>query len=149
MKTLRYPSNLTAGIASIIMGGGLYYMIPIYISQDMTPSKSGMTSQTLPSFIAILFLICGVGLLLQSLVLKQEEIKELELKSEALTGLYMVALVIYGMTFKQGFVLTTSILAVITLAFARCKNKWYYPITVIFVVGLYLVFKNLLNVRLP
>lgn len=146
---LQYRSNLTAGIVSVVMGAVLYYLIPLQISADMTPSNSGMTSQTLPSFIAILFILCGLGLLVQSLVFKQDEVKELEIKTELWTGLYMVCLVIYGCTFKQGFLPTTCVLAVATLAFARCKNKWYYVITVAAVFGLYFIFKTLLHVRLP
>lgn len=146
---IQFKLNLVSGIFSVMIGILLLYLIPSQISAEISSTNSGVTSSTLPSMVGWLFVVCGVILLIQSIILKKDEFKVLDVKTELLVLAYMAILVIYGYFFKYGFLWTTSLLSVITLLFTRCKNKWYYLITVVAVFVLYFVFKMILHVRLP
>ena len=146
---IKFKSNLVSGIFSIIIGSAVLLLIPSQISAEIVASKNSVSSSTLPTLIAILFIVCGVILLFQSLILKKDDVKEIAIKKELWVCIYMAVLVLYAILFKYGFIWTTSLLAVITLIFAKCKNKWFYPITIVVVFLLYFVFKTLLHVRLP
>ncbi len=146
---IRIKSNLASGIASLILGLALYFIIPSQISAEFSKNVSGVDSKTIPTMIAILFIVCGIILIFQSLVLKKDEVRELAVKEECKTLAYMAVLVVYAYAFNFGFIASTSVLAVLTLAFSKCKKPLYYIITVLAVFLLYGVFKILLHVPLP
>lgn len=146
---IRFKSNLWAGIVSILMGVVLMLLVPTQVSEELAKTASVVTSKTLPNMIAILFIVCGIILIIQSVILKQDSIKELDLSKELTVAGYMVTLVLYAIFFKKGFLICTTILAVVTLIFVKCKNIWYYLCSVGAVFALYFIFKTLLHVRLP
>lgn len=146
---IHYRTNLWAGILSIIMSILLFIIIPGQIEEDMIASAGGVTSRTFPYLIAVLFVICGLILVVKSLIFKKDEVKELNCSKELIVIGYIFILLLYGLSFKKNFLLTTSLLSIITLIFCRSKKKSYYFITVGTVIGLYFIFKVLLHVRLP
>ena len=72
MKKIKFPSNLVSGIASIIAGIVLWFVIPQQVGLEKTISY-GITSRSVPTAIAVLFVVGGVILVLQSLVFKKEK----------------------------------------------------------------------------
>ena len=98
---------------------------------------------------SILSAACGVGLIVQSLVLKKDEVREIELRQEAKGLLYMLILLAYGWGFSRSFLISTSLLGAVTLALQKDKKPLHYVVVVAVVVVLYFTFTELLHVRLP
>ena len=145
---VQYRSNLSAGVFSLILAVILFVLIPSQIGVD-TQAVHGISSRSLPYGLSALMGVCGIGLLFQSLVLKKDKVKELNLKNEGKGALYMICLLAYGIGFNYSFLISTSLLGIITLAFTRCKKVAYYVIVVAVVTVLYFTFTQLLHVRLP
>ncbi len=148
MRTIRYRSNLSAGCLSILAAAVLFWLIPTQVSAE-SQSVHGITSQTVPYALCALMAFCGICLVFQSLVLKKDEIKELDLGKEGKGVLYMLVLLVYGIGFSYSFLIATCLLGVATLAFSKCKKVSYYLIVIAMVILLYFTFTELLHVRLP
>lgn len=145
---LRYRSNLVAGIVSIVLGIICLILIPNQIGEDYAITY-GITSRTVPQAVAILWIVCGVILIFQSLVLHKDTVKTLEVTKELKAVLYMVVLVIYMLTFRNSFLIATILLGIVTLIFTGCKKPLHYVIVVATVVLIYLAFTYALHVKLP
>ena len=81
MKKIRYRSNLTAGIVSIIFGLIVLSVIPSQISLGFD-NTYGITPRTIPYVLAGICILFGALLIVQSLVLKKDTVKEMELSRE-------------------------------------------------------------------
>lgn len=145
---IKYRSNLMAGCIAIVAAVVLYFLIPTYVGVERKATY-GINSRTLPYALSFLMGGCGLGLVFQSLVLKKDEVKELELKKEAVGLLYMLVLLAYGIGFNYSFLISTLLLGVVTLAFLRDKQWLHYVIVCIVTVAIYFMFTQLLHVRLP
>ena len=142
---IKYKSNLAAGIVSIILGVICIILVPLQIAEDYSATY-GITSRTIPCAIGVLWIVCGVVLLIQSLILKKDTvIVGKELKALA----YMAMLLIYSILFKRSFLISTILLGVATLAMTGTKKKLYYVIVIAMVVVLYLLFAKVLHIQLP
>lgn len=145
---IKYKSNLCAGVVSIIFGIICAVIIPKQIGTEFSVSY-GITSRTVPYAIALLCVVCGIALIVQSLVFKKDEEKTMELSKELKALAYMVVMLIYALLFKHSFIGSTVFLGVVTLAFTGCRKKLFYVIIIVTVVILYLLFSQVLHVRLP
>ncbi|PNV63352.1 tripartite tricarboxylate transporter TctB family protein [Clostridium sp. chh4-2] len=145
---IKYKSNLCAGVVSIIFGIICAVIIPKQIGTEFSVSY-GITSRTVPYAIALLCVVCGIALIVQSLVFKKDEEKTMELSKELKALAYMVVMLIYALLFKHSFIGSTVFLGVVTLAFTGCRKKLFYVIVIAAVVILYLLFSQVLHVRLP
>lgn len=145
---IKYRSNLVAGIVSIILGVICYMMIPAQIGEDYAATY-GITSRTVPYAVAVLWIVCGAALIVQSLILKKDEVKTLEMGKEAKALGYMVVLLIYALLFEKSFLFATMFLGVATLAFTGSKKKLFYVIILITVAVLYFLFSKVLHVQMP
>lgn len=149
---LKYRANLWAGIASILFGITVYILTPLQISLEYgaTSGSAGMiTSRTLPYALAVLCIGLGGFLMLESLILKKDTVKELDLKKELRTLAYILCFLVYIVLFQHSFILSTAFLGIVTLAFTRNKKILYYVIVLAMVGALYLTFTRILNIRLP
>lgn len=145
---LRYRSDLTSGIVSIIAGIVLLFIIPQQIGDDYAVTY-GITSKTVPYAVAILWLVCGVILAFRGLVLKKDTVKEIAMSKELKVLAYMAVLVAYVFTFRHNFLITTGALGVATLAFLKTKKGSHYVITIVSAVVLHLLFTQVLHINLP
>ncbi|MFR1834104.1 MAG: tripartite tricarboxylate transporter TctB family protein [Lachnospiraceae bacterium] len=145
---VKYRSNLVAGIVSVILGIICMVIIPGQIGEDYSATY-GITSRTVPYAVAILWIICGSILMVQSLILKKDEVKVLDVSKEAKALLYMLVLLIYAVLFQKSFLVSTMFLGVATLAFTGSKKKSFYLIVLAVVAVLYLLFAKVLHVQLP
>ena len=143
---IKYKSNLAAGIVSIILGVICIILVPLQIAEDYSATY-GITSRTIPCAIGVLWIVCGVVLLIQSLILKKDTVKTLIVGKELLA--YMAMLLIYSILFKRSFLISTILLGVATLAMTGTKKKLYYVIVIAMVVVLYLLFAKVLHIQLP
>lgn len=145
---VKYRSNLVAGIVSVILGIICMLIIPRQIGEDYSATY-GITSRTVPYAIAVLWIICGIVLMVQSLVFKKDEIKMIDVSKEAKAVGYMLVILIYAVLFKKSFLLSTVFLGLATLAFTGSRKKSFYLIVFAVVVILYLLFSKVLHVQLP
>ena len=145
---LQYRSNLVSGIVSVILGIICMVIIPRQIGEDYSATY-GITSRTVPYAIAVLWIICGIVLMVQSLVFKKDEIKMIDVSKEAKAVGYMLVILIYAVLFKKSFLLSTVFLGLATLAFTGSRKKSFYLIVFAVVVILYLLFSKVLHVQLP
>ncbi len=145
---VKYRSNLVAGIVSVILGVICMIIIPGQIGEDYSATY-GITSRTVPYAVAILWIVCGIVLMVQSLILKKDEVKVLDVSKEVKALLYMLVLLIYAVLFQKSFLVSTMFLGVTTLAFTGSKKKSFYLIVLAVVAVLYLLFAKVLHVQLP
>lgn len=143
---IRYRSNLVAGVVSILFGIIVVLMIPSQISLGYGEATS-ITPRTIPYVLAIICIVSGVVLLIQSLILKKDTVKELELKKEIKAISYMLVFLVYALLFEVNFILASIFLGVMTLAFLRCKKPLYYAIVIALVLVLYVLFTQVLHVQ--
>lgn len=145
---IKYKSNLVAGIVSLILGVICLILVPLQIAKDYSATY-GITSRTVPYAIGILWIVCGVILLVQSIVLKKDTEKTLVVGKELKALAYMVMLLVYGILFKRSFLISTILLGVATLAMTGSKKKLFYVIVIAMVVVLYLLFAKVLHIQMP
>ncbi len=145
---IKYKSNLVAGIVSLILGVICLILVPLQIAEDYSATY-GITSRTVPYAIGILWIVCGVILLVQSIVLKKDTEKTLVVGKELKALAYMVILLVYGILFKRSFLISTILLGVATLAMTGTKKKLFYVIVIAMVVVLYLLFAKVLHIQMP
>ena len=88
------------------------------------------------------------ALVLQSLILKKDTVRELDLAKEGKALLYMAVFAIYVILFDYSFIVASIFLGTVTLLFTKSKRKLYYVIVMITVIVLYLLFTQVLHVRL-
>lgn len=148
MKKIRYRSNLTAGIVSIIFGSIVLSVIPSQISLGFD-NTYGITPRTIPYVLAGICILFGALLIVQSLVLKKDTVKEMELSRELKALAYMAVFVVYSLLFNVSFVFATILLGAVTLMFLKCKKPLYYAIVAVTVVFLYFVLTQFLHIQLP
>lgn len=109
----------------------------------------GSRQGPVPYAIGILWIVCGVILLVESLILKKDTEKTLVVGKELKALAYMVILLAYGILFKRSFLISTILLGVATLAMTGTKKKLFYVIVIAMVVVLYLLFAKVLHIQMP
>ncbi len=144
---IRYRSNLVSGIASILFSALLFFLIPSQVGVEQVVSN-GISSRTIPYGIAIVLAVCGVALIVQSLVLKKDSYKEVVLSEELPEVLFFAALLVYLFLFEKEWPLSTAALGCVTLGLSKCKKWYYYLIVAALAFGMYFLFVNVLHIRL-
>ena len=145
---MKYRSNLVSGIVSLILGIVCILVIPCQIGEDYSVTY-GITSKTVPYAVAVLWIVCGLVLMFQSLIMKKEEVKVLDVRKEVKAAGYMAGLRAYAIRFRKSFLLSTAFLGVVTLAFTGTKRKSFYAIVLVIVAVLYVLFAKVLHVQMP
>ena len=144
---IKYKSNLAAGIVSVILGIVCIILVPLQIAEDYSATY-GITSRTVPYVIGILWIVCGIILLVQSLILKKDTEKTLIVGKELKALAYMAILLVYSILFKRSFLISTIMLGLATLAMTGSKKKLFYVIVIVVAV-LYFLFEKVLHIQLP
>lgn len=144
---IKYRSNLWAGLISVAAGVVLALVIPGQVGSEYTASY-GITSKTVPYVVAAIFVLCGAALVAQSLLWKKDTVRELDLKKEGKGLCYMAVLLVFLYLFEYSFVIASVFLGAMTLLFTGSKKKLYYLIVVVVVAALYVLFTQVLHVRL-
>ena len=145
---MKYRSNLVSGIVSLILGIVCILVIPCQIGEDYSVTY-GITSKTVPYAVAVLWIVCGLVLMFQSLIMKKEEVKVLDVRKEVKAAGYMAVLLAYAILFRKSFLLSTAFRGVVTLAFTGTKRKSFYAIVLVIVAVLYVLFAKVLHVQMP
>lgn len=144
---VKYRTNLWAGIVSMICGVILLAVIPGQIGTEYS-SGYGITSRSIPYTAAAIFMAGGALLIIQSRVLKKDTIKELNLVKEGKGLAYMAIFAVYAVLFDYSFIISSIFLGAMTLVCSKSRKKMYYIIVSLTVLILYLLFTQVLHVRL-
>lgn len=146
--SIKYNTYLVSGIISLLAGVACMVLIPLQIGLDYAETY-GITSRTVPYAVSVLWMVCGLVLVVQGLVFKRDECRILDIKREARGLIYMLALLVYCWGFSRSFLISTAALGVVTLACNGCKKPLYYGIVVGTVVILFIVFTRFLHIQMP
>lgn len=140
-------TNLTGGILSIAFSAFLFFLIPNQIPVESVVNF-GITSRSVPYGIAVLIGVCGLILVIQSLVLKKEHYQEIVLKQELRPLLFCVCIVIYLFVMEVDWPISTAALGCAILGISKCKKWYHYLITVVLAFVIYYIFAYTLHIRL-
>lgn len=150
MKKIVIKKNLWSGIIAFGLGTVLLIMLPYFIKAKVNTVTSAVGPDYLPSLVLYCMIICGIGLIIKSLVFKREETIEVTFKLEGRVWLYMTALVVYVIAISYlGFLISSLIFSVISLRLMECKNRKYYLFIGVLVIFIFVSFKYGLHVSLP
>ena len=111
---LKIPTNLCAGIFSIVLAVAIWLAIPYQIG---SAGNSVATDPRLfPQIFCVLISIVGVVLIVNSTVFHREDYKTVDVKLQGMKLIYYVLLAAYVVCMgKFGFLIPSVVFAVVTL----------------------------------
>lgn len=129
----------------------VFAIVIIAISMGYPPSNHGVPGPGMfPILIASLILVSSLTLALLTLRMPKEKDTEIDLKSKNVLNVYitMVGLIVYAVLLPMvGFIVTTSIMLTLYIKWFG-KRPWWkcILISVLFTLGIFLLFGSVLNV---
>ena len=149
---MRFKKNRTSGIFAVVVAIVAYAFSYSQIDMGMyIPGDRNISPATFPRFAAVLLCVFGLANIIKSLVFKQDDYVELDMKGELRVALCFVALFIYLLIFNLvGFVISSILLGCFVL-FMEGSRKWqYYVIIVALTIVVFVFFRYGLKVyKLP
>lgn len=138
-----------AGV-SILFALLVLLIIPREIS-SVGSSVIGMSARTYPTFAAVAMAACGVGLLINSFVSKDDqEAPKLVLSEELKVLLILGVILAYALLCEHlGFFLSTVLAGSVLMLIYKDRTWWHYVIYFLFILGCYMLFTRLLYIHLP
>ena len=150
-KKVAFRPSIVGPIIFIVLSIAILLLMPsqIKVQQDQI-----INARTFPRMLTYLMLGSSVVVLAQALLNlarhKPIEKLELELLSEVKAIILLALLVLYAVLMKPiGFIASSVIYAILMLYYFRVKNWKYYAIVVISAIAIGVIFRYVLNVRLP
>ena len=150
-KECRIPVNLAVGVVFFLFSAVILLTMP---QQVAVSEKDVVNGRAFPELLMGVMMLCCVLLVakdIYKLVRKQPvEWKTLnllvEIKALVILGILLITYILWRAS--GFFVLGAIFCALAFLIYFRCKKPSYYAITVGMAVGIWAVFRFLLNVRL-
>jgi hypothetical protein len=146
---LKIRTNVAAAILFMVFAGVGWILVPLQIK--VPPQATVVTD---PSFFPKIFLVAlfvhGLMLLAGSIIQKKYDETNYDMRMQ-LNALSFFGCIIFFVVLIEiiGFLISSIIFSVGSLAFNKCK-KWYYYLTVVIIAALiYFAFVFLLKVSLP
>ena len=150
MKEIKIKKNLASGIISVLAGTVLWLMIPYCIKSKVNYLTSSIGPTYMPKLIVIVMIVCGVGLIIQSLILKKDETVTISISDELRVLIYLGLLIAYILLLPiLGFILTSGLFVCCSLWLMESRNKFHYLTALIIVLLVFVGFKYGLSVNLP
>ncbi len=147
MKTVKIKTNLIFGIIAIICAVVLWYLIPSQVPASKVATEH-INGSFMPKLMAVLMCICGVIGIIKSLLLKDEDVKEITINIESKNWIYLCFIVAYGLLARYfSFLIASVMFGVGSLYFMKCKDVKKYIIVVVVIVAVCLIFKFGLKVK--
>lgn len=146
-RIIKIKTNLTFGVAAVIIAALLIGIIPTQIPQSSLV-KEYLDGRFIPYAMCGIMMACGIVSLIKSLVLKQEDIREIDIGIED-KNLAFILLVagFYLLTKYISFLMGCILFSFTSLVFFRCRSRKTYVIVMVSAVIVALVFKYGLNVK--
>ncbi|MGE4283488.1 MAG: tripartite tricarboxylate transporter TctB family protein [Clostridia bacterium] len=145
-------ANRVIGIIFLVFGILLYIVTPF---QTAAISTSKMGPDFFPKVVAIIMVICSVGLIIQATIAMKskynaEEEAEVDWQKEKKVALVFAMLIVYVLCIELAGFFISSILFGVALLYVLKSIKWYYYATYITLVAIInYVFSELLYINLP
>lgn len=149
-KEVTIPVDIVGAVLFLILGIGLYLVMP---SQIAISEGDVVNGRSFPTLLIVLMILCSIMLLVQSLMKmkKGEKLNKVtlnlltEVKALMILGILLITYVICSFTnlFAAGAVFC----AVGFLVYFRCNKKLYYVITIGLAVAIWAAFRFALGVR--
>jgi hypothetical protein len=150
VSEMKVKTNLVSGLFASILGIVLLAINPLQIQEEKFLANGQIRADSIPKATSYVMIFLGMVLLLQSIVLKKEDIVEIENKAFGRSLLFLGMLVVYAVLFAYtGYLMSSIVFSLGLLLFLRCKNKLYYVICTVFPVLVYIIFSYGLSVNLP
>ena len=146
-QKIKIKTNLVFGVVAVIAAALLIWIIPTQIPKSELV-KEHLNGRFIPYAMCGIMMICGAVDIIKSLILKQEDIREISVGAEW-KNMAFIGLVIgfYLLAKYISFLLGCVLFSFISLVFFRCRNMKTYAIVILTAVGVALVFKYGLNVK--
>lgn len=146
-QTFKIKTNLIFGMIAVVAALLLIWIIPSQIPGSVLV-KEYLDGRFIPRVMCGIMLVCGVACIIKSLVLKQEDIREISIETEW-RNLMFLGLVIgfYLLTRYISFLLGCMFFSAAALVFFRCRSFKIYAIVIPTAMIVALIFKFGLNVR--
>ena len=147
--SMKIRTNLVSGISMGLVSLILLLLVP---SQVPIPSydNGGPSPRIIPYIVLGGILICSIGLILQSLVFKQEKIVEFDFKVEKASILILGLMLLFGfVTIRFGFLVGVGLVLPMMLFVLGERKPFIYLFTVAGGVGVYFLFINIFHISLP
>ena len=142
--------NLWSGIITVVASLILWFALPYCIKSQVTSLTAAVGPDYLPRLIIALMGICGIGLIITSLVFKKDDTIEVNLKDELRTLLLVVIILAYILLMPViGFLLSTILFSCIALFFMETRKPLHYVVVIVLSVLIFVGFKYGLTVSLP
>lgn len=147
---MKLRKNLWAGVLSMVLGLGLWLLIPFQIKSKVVSNTSAVGPDFFPRLVAVLLMLLGAGLTVQAIVKKDREMVLIEWKQEArvLSVLALFAAYIFFMPLIT-YVVATPLFACGSLVLMGDKNRRHYVAVLILTACVYALFRYVLHVSLP
>ncbi len=147
MKTVKIKTNLLFGIVAIIVAAVLWFIIPSQITTSKVATEH-INGSFMPKLMAVLMCVCGIINIIKSVALKDEDVKEIEIKTESKNWIYLGMIVAYGLLARYfSFIVASVMFGIGSLWFMKCKDAKKYIIVVAVIVAVCLIFKFGLKVK--
>lgn len=147
---LNLKKNLSAGILSCVLGIAYWILIPIGIDAKLEIETNAVGPDYMPRLIGALLIILGAILIVQSVVLKKEEVLVWDFNQEKPVLLYLAVLLgLIILIPLAGFLISSVVAALFFLLLMKEKNKWFYGIVLAICVMIYVIFRFALGIPLP
>jgi hypothetical protein len=147
---IKLRRNLSSGVLSITIGVALYALIPYCITTKRQIQTAAIGSDYLPRLVAVLLVIMGLFMAVQSLVFKKDTVAVINLKEELRIFALMGILIAYSIAVMfTGFLIASIIALGFMLLLLKCRKWHYYLIIAVLTAFVYFSFRYGLNIRLP
>lgn len=150
MKIIRFRKNLCSGIVAVLIGLLFLFILPYSIKSKVTTVTAAVGPSYLPKLVIYGMILCGCLLIARSLILKKDEVTELDLGAEGPVLVYYGLLLGYITAMRYvGFLASSLVFSAISLWMMESRNWKHYLYTALLVVVIFTTFKYGLRVPLP
>lgn len=142
--------NLWSGIFAVAFGTLVWWQIPYQILSKRRFATAAVGPEYLPRIMAIVLVVLGIMLIVQSVALRKDKAIILDLYEEGRVLVAIAMMAVYvAVTPRLGFLWSSIAVNVLLLLYLRCRNWRYYLVIVAATAAVYFSFKYGLDVKLP
>ena len=146
---IKIKTNLVTGILTTVLSLVLLAVMP---TQVRVPAyDSGAPSpRIIPGICLVVMLLCGIVLIIESLIFKKEKVVEFDWQKEKPAILLILLMCVYvAMIIYLGFIIASAIVFVIVLWYCGERKPFIYIFTVLAAVVIFYLFTKVFYINLP
>lgn len=146
---MKIKTNLCGGVFFVVLGAILWLLIPtqIVISSDIPLLESAKIA---PMLAIGMMVLCGLVLIIQSLVFKSEHIVTINFKEQRVALVIIGTMILYAaLIYFVGYLIGTVVVIVLMLLLYKERRPISYIVLIIIGVLVYFLFKSVFHINLP